>query len=115
LFEVGFKKHNMGDNWPNHYQVKAMEVTLLLYGRMSINGEEIGSMSILKCDPGVAIKPKFLTDCWCVVVKLPSIPTDKKVVKNGDRIPNSGQRLKVFERWLCAAETFCRGWWKKND
>lgn len=88
LFEVAYKCHKKGEVWPTHYQEEATEYNLLLHGKMVMtNGKQIrGKHRILTpgdifwVEPGEITKPVFLEDCEVMVVKVPSIPSDKKVV-----------------------------------
>lgn len=88
LFEVAYKQHQKGEDWPTHYQEEATEYNLLLHGKMVMtNGKQIrGKHRLLSAgdifivEPGEITKPMFLEDCEVMVVKTPSIPLDKKVV-----------------------------------
>ena len=44
---------------------------------MIIQGKELNSGDVFVFDKGEIADPIFLTDCTVVVVKVPSIPTDK--------------------------------------
>ena len=88
LFEVGVKHHRKGDDWPTHYQEQATEYNLLLHGKMVMtNGKQMRGKhrilipgDIFVVEPGEITKPVFLEDVEVMVVKVPSIPSDKKVV-----------------------------------
>ena len=79
--EVAYKKHSAGENWPEHYQKRAIEINLLVSGKMKLNGQEIRPGEIFVIDPLVKAKPRFYTDCAFVVVKIPSLPNDKVVTE----------------------------------
>ena len=76
-FEVGYKKHPKGEEWPEHYHRQATEVNLLVRGSMMVNGELISEGEIFVLNPGETVKPAFLEDCELVVVKFPSVKGDK--------------------------------------
>jgi quercetin dioxygenase-like cupin family protein len=75
--EVCLKRHQEGENWPAHYHAVAVEVTLVVSGRMAINCIEMGPGDGFVLDPGEVAVPVFHTDCTVVVVKVPSVPGDK--------------------------------------
>ena len=89
LFEVAYKCHAKGENWPTHYQEQATEYNLLLHGKMVMtNGKKMTGYhrilvpgNIFWVEPGEITKPVFLEDVEVMVVKVPSIPSDKKVVR----------------------------------
>ena len=88
LFEVGYKCHKKGEDWPTHYQEEATEYNLLLHGTMVMtNGKQMRGYhriltpgDIFIVEPGEITKPRFLEAVEVMVVKVPSIPSDKKVV-----------------------------------
>ena len=84
--EVAYKQHAKGAPWPCHYQRTAVEITLLLRGRLRMtyqDGREDlllpGDVLVLPPGPAHAATPTFEEDCAVVVVKLPSRPGDKVV------------------------------------
>jgi quercetin dioxygenase-like cupin family protein len=76
-FEVGFKRHQAGAVWPEHYQRVAVEYNLLVRGRMRIGRHIFNDGDVFVIPPGEAVKPIFITDCEVVVVKVPSLPGNK--------------------------------------
>lgn len=79
-FEVCYKKHTKGEDWPAHYHRVATEINLLVKGKMSINGQEIKSGEIFVIEPYYVSFPEFLEDCELVIVKTVSDPKDKYLV-----------------------------------
>lgn len=75
--EVCLKHHRRGEKWPVHYHAIAVEVTLVVSGDMTINGERFGPGDGFVLEPGEMADPTFHTDCRVVVVKVPSVPGDK--------------------------------------
>lgn len=78
--EVAFTEHGQGAPWPTHYHRVATEITLVVSGRMTINGVEVCTGGGFVLAPNELAAPEFLTDCNLVVVKIPSVPGDKHVV-----------------------------------
>jgi len=76
-FEVGVLKHKKGEDWPRHHHKIATEYNVLLKGKMTINGIPIKKNEIFVIEPGEITKAEFQTDCKILVIKTPSIPTDK--------------------------------------
>jgi quercetin dioxygenase-like cupin family protein len=76
-FEVGLLSHKKSEHWPAHYHKIATEFNLLVSGSMEINGVLINPGQIFILEPGEVANPIFLEDCKIVVVKAPSIPSDK--------------------------------------
>lgn len=79
-FEVGYKLHEKGEKWPAHYHTGA-EYNFLMSGKMRICGEIITAGDLFVIDPHEVAAPEFLEDCHVVVVKVPSKPGDKFIVK----------------------------------
>lgn len=76
-FEVGIASHKKGSFWPKHYHKEITEVSLVLEGRIKVNGHIFASGEIFVLNPYEVVEPEFLTDCKLVVVKTPSKPKDK--------------------------------------
>ncbi|OCG61276.1 hypothetical protein A9G42_03910 [Gilliamella sp. Nev6-6] len=76
--EVAVKKYNKGDYEEEHYHKIATEYTVILSGKVRMNGIEYSSGDI------IVIEPREATDFECledgtinVVVKLPGANNDK--------------------------------------
>ena len=80
-FEVSWRMHPAGEIWDLHYQENAVEINLLISGKMVLNGHTIESGDIFIIYPYEITDVKFLKECSVVCVKTPSIPSDKIVVK----------------------------------
>jgi quercetin dioxygenase-like cupin family protein len=76
-FEVGSKRYVKGDSEPEHIHRVATEVTLILTGRVRMNGREFAAGEIVLLEPGEAASFEALEDSVTVVVKSPSVPGDK--------------------------------------
>lgn len=80
-FEVGVLTHKKGEEWPAHYHKKAVEINILLSGKMVVQGRTIFPNDIFVFDSYEVSDPVFLEDCKVLCVKTPSFPGDKYEVK----------------------------------
>ena len=80
-FEVGILFHLKGEKWPKHYHKEAVEINVLLTGKMIINEKLLLPGNIFLIEKNEIADPEFLEDCTIVCVKSPSIPGDKYEVK----------------------------------
>jgi hypothetical protein len=76
-FECAVKKYKVGDYEPKHYHLIATEYTVIVTGRVRMNGVEYESDSIIKINPGEACDFEALTDTISFVVKTPAVIGDK--------------------------------------
>lgn len=79
--EVAIKKYKAEDYEAKHLHKIATEITLIVQGKVMMNGVEYGEGDIIQMDPGEATDFKALTDATNVVVKIPSILGDKYIVE----------------------------------
>ena len=77
MCEVCYKFHEKGEKWPVHYHKLGTEINLLINGEMKMHGRTLHSGDIFVMEPWEIANPEFLTDCFVIIVKLPSIPGDK--------------------------------------
>jgi hypothetical protein len=75
--EVGVKFYKEGDYEPSHFHKIATEFTVILDGRVEMNGNIYESGSILKILPNESTDFKALTNVKTVVVKIPGASNDK--------------------------------------
>lgn len=80
--EVAYKRHRRGEHYHKHYQKTAVEINLVVKGRLQVGDTVYTAGDIFVVPPMVAIKPVFLTNVEVVVVKHPSLPQDKVVVED---------------------------------
>lgn len=80
-FEVGILFHPKGEKWPKHYHKEAVEINVLMSGKMIINNQLIGPGNIFLLEKNEIAEPEFLEDCTIVCVKTPSVPGDKYEVE----------------------------------
>jgi mannose-6-phosphate isomerase-like protein (cupin superfamily) len=79
-FEICYKKHVKGEEWPKHFHKEADEINYLRSGRMIIQGKELVSGDIFILRKNEVADPVFLEDCEVFIVKTPSIPGDKFIL-----------------------------------
>lgn len=80
-FEVCYKIHPQNEEWPNHVHRVSTEINYLMSGEMKINGTKLIAPVVFVIEPNEPAKAEFLTECRLIVVKTPSIPTDKFVIE----------------------------------
>lgn len=76
-FEVNFRLHPKGQDWPKHYHTEVTEINLLIRGRMTLQNRELVGGDIFIIEPWELTDPVFLEDCEIICVKTPS--SDDKV------------------------------------
>lgn len=77
--EVGVKSYKKGDYEGKHHHKKAQEITVIVTGRVRMNGVEYGEGDILVIDPLHSTDFEALTDVKTCVVKYPGAENDKYV------------------------------------
>lgn len=77
-FEVNYRIHPKGQNWPKHYHTEVTEINLLIRGEMTIQNRKLTSGDIFVIEPWELTDPIFLEDCEIICVKTPS--KDDKVI-----------------------------------
>ena len=82
LFEVSLKTHPKNEEWPTHYHKEAMEINLLVKGKLRLNDVELIEGDIFVMDKMEVVNPIFEEDCLVVCVKVPSVIGDKYIVEN---------------------------------
>ncbi len=78
--EVALKSYKAGDREDAHYHKIATEITVIVSGRVRMNGVVYGAGDIIVMEPGDVTDFKALTDAVNAVVKLPGANNDKYVV-----------------------------------
>lgn len=76
-FEVGVKRYKPGDREEYHVHKVAKEITLIVSGKVEMNGQSFGEGDIISIDPGEGTDFRAITEVVDVVVKWPSILGDK--------------------------------------
>jgi len=80
-FEVGYLQHAQGEVWPAHYHEISDEINYLVEGEMTLQSKRLKAPSIFVIEKGEIADPEFHTDCKLIVVKVPSVPGDKILIK----------------------------------
>jgi hypothetical protein len=75
--EVGVKRYKSGDHESLHFHKIATEVTVIVSGRVRLNGAEFIAGDIVVIEPGEVTDFYVLEDAVTTVVKLPSVINDK--------------------------------------
>jgi hypothetical protein len=75
--EVGVKRYRAGDVEAAHVHKIATELTVVVSGRVRMNGREFVADDIIVLDPGVPSDFEVLDDTVTVVVKVPCVAGDK--------------------------------------
>lgn len=79
--EVAVKKYNKGDFEAKHYHKIATEISVVISGRVKMNGIEYTEGDIITMEPNEATDFEALEDNTInVVVKIPGATNDKYVV-----------------------------------
>jgi mannose-6-phosphate isomerase-like protein (cupin superfamily) len=81
-FEVGVKRFAAGESETPHVHKIITEVNCVISGRVQFNGKEFGAGDIITIEPSDACAFRSITESVIVVVKSPSIPSDKHVVED---------------------------------
>lgn len=76
-FEVAVKYYNAGETEPKHHHKLAVEYTVIIYGRVLMNGTEYIKGDIIEIAKNEATDFKVIENTATVVIKLPSIKNDK--------------------------------------
>ena len=75
--EVAVKHYQAGDTESPHVHRIAKELTLVVSGRVVFNNQAFGPGDIICLDPGESTSFSVLEDAITVVVKSPSVSSDK--------------------------------------
>ena len=75
--EVAVKYFKKGEREPMHFQKSAVELTLVLHGTVRLGDHTLNCHQIARIDAGEAADFEAIEDCTLVIVKSPSIPSDK--------------------------------------
>lgn len=80
--EIAVKTYQKGDYEEAHYHRIATEYTVIISGKVKMNGREYGKNDIIIMEPSEPTDFECLEDGTVnVVVKIPGVPNDKYVLK----------------------------------
>jgi len=75
--EVGVKQYQKGDSEARHHHKVATEITVIVSGKVRMNGVLYNAGDILMIEPGESTDFEVLEDTITVVVKHPGAQNDK--------------------------------------
>lgn len=78
--EVGLKYYNAGATERRHVHNTVKEYTIVVSGCISMNDRTYGPGSIVEILPGISTDFKALEMTTTLVIKTPSIPSDKEFI-----------------------------------
>ena len=76
-FEVGVKRYKAGESEERHYHLTCVEYTIIVSGRVLMNGVEYTTDDIVEIRQGEDTDFQCLDDAITVVIKTSSIKGDK--------------------------------------
>ena len=80
FFEVAHHQHEAGYITPRHTHKIAHELTYIVAGSLLVEGVEFGPGKMFLYEPYDIANVKVLEDVDLIVVKWPSVPSDKYMV-----------------------------------
>ncbi|MCI8649338.1 MAG: hypothetical protein HFG20_04395 [Anaerotruncus sp.] len=81
--EVAVKRYTAGEYEPAHFHKIATELTVIVSGRVRMNGVAYQEGDIVVMEPGDVTDFEALTDAVNTVVKLPGAAKDKYLIEEG--------------------------------
>lgn len=75
--EVAVKEYKAGDKEEKHYHKVATEITVVMRGKVLMNGIEYNSGDVILIEPGEATDFEVIDDTITTVVKVPCVKGDK--------------------------------------
>ncbi len=75
--EVAVKRYKAGDYESSHYHKIATEITVIISGKVEMNGVKYSDDDIIVIEPNEKTDFRCLTDVTTVVVKFPGASNDK--------------------------------------
>ena len=76
-FEVGIKEYKKGEKEKKHYHRIAKEITVVVSGKVKMNGKEFIKNDIIELEPLEDCEFEAVEDSITCVIKIPSIKNDK--------------------------------------
>ena len=76
-FEIAFKEFKKGSIEPRHFQLTAVEITLVIKGEIYLGSEVFTTGEIAIIEPLEQAEFCAITDSAVLCIKFPSIPNDK--------------------------------------
>ncbi len=79
--EVAFHKHKIGDDLQSHFHIYSSEITVVVHGQIEVNGRNFEEGDIFIIEPYEVSIARVITDCKLIVIKSPSVPSDKVIIE----------------------------------
>ena len=76
-FEAAVKEYKAGDREPKHHHKIATEITVIVSGVVTMNGQTFVDGDIITVLPNESVEFMAVTDAKNVVIKVPSVNSDK--------------------------------------
>lgn len=80
-FEIAIQTHRKGFIGQKHYHSRSTEYNVVVDGKMNICGKEIKAGDVFVFYPNEISESEFLEDTTLVIIRTPSDPTDKYLIK----------------------------------
>lgn len=76
-FEVGYHKHKAGEKTFPHYHKITTELNFIIRGELVISGKQLQAGDIWVYESDEISQVEFLSDVELMVIRWPSVPSDK--------------------------------------
>ena len=81
FFEIAHHKHKKGYSCDPHTHKIGQEVTYIVNGELTASGRHLRAGDIFWYEPGEIATVSVLEDVDLIVIKWPSVPSDKYIIK----------------------------------
>jgi len=82
FFEVAHHQHEAGYVTPRHTHKIAQELTYIVRGALLVDGQRLSAGDMFVYEPNDVANVSVLEDIDVIVVKWPSVPSDKYMVED---------------------------------
>lgn len=79
--EIAVQKYKAGEYEKLHKHNKVTEISVIIYGKVMMGNREYGADDIIELPPGSVTNFTALVDSAVLVIKYPSIPSDKIILE----------------------------------
>lgn len=79
--EVAVKRYKAGEYEASHFHKIATEITVIVSGKVEMNGNRYGAGDIIVIDPNESTDFRVLRDTVTTVVKIPGASNDKYMLE----------------------------------
>lgn len=81
FFEIAHQKHEAGHKTPKHFHKLTTELTYIVKGKMRVGSEILEEGSMFVYEKGEIADSEVIEDIDIIVLRYPSIPSDKHLVE----------------------------------